>query len=156
MLNTRVPVASLGIFLGGSLHPATKTQDNAFIITEGGPFKFPIGVQLTSVLGDVVNDTLISGTTGTIQGDSQFPLQEDLEVVNTTSTTGGASIQGAAGPVQVCNVTLAAYSACGGVNTGVGDAQIPGSCCPDGFSCVRQTGNPVLLAVCAGLVSIVI
>ena len=41
-------------------------------------------------------------------------------------------------PVSSCKETLEAYSACGGINTGSGDAQIPGSCCQDGFSCVRS------------------
>ena len=43
-------------------------------------------------------------------------------------------------PVSKCKNTLDAYSACGGINTDSGDAQMPDSCCSDGFSCVRS--NP--------------
>ena len=43
-------------------------------------------------------------------------------------------------PVSLCKRTLEAYSACGGINSGSGDAQMAGSCCTDGFSCVRS--NP--------------
>ena len=43
-------------------------------------------------------------------------------------------------PVSLCKETLEAYTACGGINSGSGDAQMANSCCTDGFSCVRS--NP--------------
>ena len=138
VLNTRVPVDSVSMMISGKSVAMTRSQDNSFIMSSGGPFSWPIDIELTSIYGDKVIDSLLSGPTGTVQGSSQFPVHQDVDTVNVTSGSGGAAIEGTAGSVAVCNVTLEAYSACGGTNVGVGDAQIPGSCCPDGFSCVRQ------------------
>ncbi len=141
VLNTRVPVETVQMKVGDDYIGMMRSRDNAFIMSTGGPFVYPLRLRLTSIDGDIVEDSLLSGPTGTVQGASQFPVKTDLVSVNTTSTSSGVSTEGAAGPVSVCNVTLEAYSACGGSNVGSGDAQIPGSCCPDGFSCVRQASN---------------
>ncbi len=137
VLNARVPTHTMTAIIAGKPQNMTPTQDNAFLLTGGGPFSFPLPVQLTSVQGSTVTDTIPRGPTGTAQGSAQYP-PTGLDKVDTTSST-GASVQGeTVGSVQTCNVTLEPFSACGGINVGVGDAQIPGSCCPDGFVCVRQ------------------
>lgn len=137
VLNARVPTSKMTATVKGQTRDMTPTQDNAFLLTEGGPFSFPIEVHLTSIQGDTVTDTITKGPEGTTQGSAQYPRSQ-LDQVDTTSTS-GASVQGATvGALQVCNVTLEPFSACGGINVGVGDAQIPGGCCPDNFVCVRQ------------------
>lgn len=137
VLNARIPTAMMSAEVGGIYQNMTATRDNAFILSVGGPFAFPMNVQLTSVQGDVVDDMLASGM-GTVQGSAQFPPTQGLGAVNLTPSAQAGIESGQVGQVQACNVTLEAFSACGGTNLGVGDAQIPGSCCPEGFSCVRQ------------------
>lgn len=139
ILNARVPTASMAAEVHGVYQSMTPTQDNAFTLSDGGPFQFPLKLQLTSIQGDMVDDTLSAGPPSTVQGTAQYPPTSGLANVNTASAT-GASVQDATpGQVQTCNVSLEAYSQCGGQSLdGLGDEVIPGSCCPYGFSCVRQ------------------
>lgn len=137
VLNGRVPTSGMSAMVKGAMVTMTPTQDNAFLLTEGGPFSFPLQVQLTSIQGAMVMDTLPTGPTGVVQGSAQYPPSGLGQVVTTPGS--GASVQGVEqGQVQTCNITLEAFSACGGINVGAGDAPIPGACYPDGFVCVRQ------------------
>ena len=138
VLNARVPTATMTAEVGGIYQSMTPTPDNSFLLTQGGPFAFPLKVQLTSIQGDVVDDTIPTGPKGSVQGNAQYPSTPGFDQVNTTPSE-GADVQSATpGQVTQCNVTLEPFSQCGGANLGIGDMQIPGSCCPDGFSCVRQ------------------
>ena len=141
VLNGRVPTRAMAAKVGGSYRPMTATQDNAFLLTEGGPFTFPLAVQLTSVQGATVTDVIaaVGGPQGSVQGAQQYP-PSGLGQVDTTSQQGAGVQSLTPGSVQTCNVTLDAFSVCGGIDVGVGDASIPGACCPDGFACIRQ--NP--------------
>lgn len=139
VLNGRLPTRAMAAKVGGAYVPLTATQDNAFLLTSGGPFTFPLEVQLTSVQGSMVDDVIARGPQGSVQGAQQYPPSA-LGRVDTTSQQGAGIQSLTPGAVQTCNVTLEAFSACGGIDVGVGDAVIPGGCCPDGFACVRQ--NP--------------
>lgn len=59
------------------------TADNAWLLFSGVPLAFPADVQLTSVLGDVVSDTIptseLSGPP--VEGHAQFPHHSELECV---------------------------------------------------------------------------
>ena len=98
VVNTRVPVASVSIRTQGQTDYAAMqpTADNAWLLFSGVPLIFPADVQLTSVLGDTVNDTI--ATTNLqgppVQGSAQFPHHAELECVGgspnrTTSPTCG-------------------------------------------------------------------
>lgn len=128
----------MAVEVDGIYQILTPTQDNAFVLSDGGPFAFPLKVQLTSILGDTIDDVLATGPIGVTQGAAQYPLNSTMDQVNTTPSAGASVQSGEQGQVQACNVTLEPFSQCGGRNILGVDAQIPGSCCPDGFSCVRQ------------------
>jgi len=65
------------------------TADNAWLLFSGTPVTFPAQVILTSVLGDVVNDTI--STTNLqgppVQGAAQFPHHAELECVGASPNT---------------------------------------------------------------------
>ena len=75
--NTRVPVAAVEMQLSdNTFAPMTRTQDGAWTLSSPN-LVFPAGVQVTSVLGDTVLDTVATATDSTtslINGTAQFPL----------------------------------------------------------------------------------
>ena len=56
--NTRVPVKSITLKQSSGDIDMVRSADNFFLVTSGGPFSFPAIVTVTSVLGDVVTDTV--------------------------------------------------------------------------------------------------
>ena len=89
--NTRVPVAGVSIRPQGETDFAVMqgTSDNSWLLFSGVPVTFPADVRLTSVLGDVVNDTIpatnLQGPP--VQGAAQFPHHAELECVGASPNT---------------------------------------------------------------------
>ena len=83
--NTRVPVAAVSLRTQGesSFAGLQSTNDNAWLLFSGTPVTFPADVMLTSVLGDVIMDTIpTSNLQGPpVQGSAQFPHHAELECV---------------------------------------------------------------------------
>lgn len=65
------------------------TGDNAWLLFSGAPVAFPADVMVTSVLGDVVRDTIpTSNIQGPpVQGSAQFPHHPELECVGGAPNT---------------------------------------------------------------------
>ena len=83
--NTRVPVSAVAIRPQGDSSYATMqpTQDNAWLLFSGVPVIFPADVIVTSVLGDSVNDTIMTTNLQgpPVAGSAQFPHHAELECV---------------------------------------------------------------------------
>ena len=85
----RVPVASVSIRAhgpGSPYQPAPRSTDNYFILTGDGPYSFPLGVKITSTLGDTVIDTINTqdpSSGALIGGSAQFPRSADYSTVGT-------------------------------------------------------------------------
>ena len=61
-------MAAASMLLQGRYVKLTKSVDNYWLLTSGGPFSFPATIQLTSVLGDTVTDRVPGGPVGTFKG----------------------------------------------------------------------------------------
>lgn len=89
--NTRVPVSALSIKTQGqsSFAAMQSTNDNSWLLFSGVPLTFPADVLVTSVLGDVVNDTIpTSNIQGPpVEGQNQFPHHAELECVGGSPNT---------------------------------------------------------------------
>jgi expansin (peptidoglycan-binding protein) len=73
--NTRYPVYAVSILQNGAYHALARTSDNFFTAgpTVTFPLAFPLGVQVTSVTGDIITDSVPSLTNGAVmQGSTQF------------------------------------------------------------------------------------
>eukprot|EP00891_Asterochloris_glomerata_P009335 jgi/Astpho2/9335/Aster-x1569 len=70
--NTRVPVQSCTLLSSGQAPKQLQRLFNNQWQVTGGPFTFPIHIQVTSVLNDTV-DAYLGGKTGTFAADGQFP-----------------------------------------------------------------------------------
>lgn len=68
----RVPVANVSADIAGSWRPLRRSTNNQWgYYSEAGPWEgsFPMGIRITSVTGETVEDTLTSnpGNAGTVQ-----------------------------------------------------------------------------------------
>ena len=158
--NTRVPVASVNMQLSdNTFAPMARTQDGAWTLSSPD-LVFPAGVQVTSVLGDTVLDSVATSTdsiTALITGSAQFPLNVAVPSVpegsiNTESAPGGTAEAKAPSPTEALTpntapsaaeapagcAIISTYSQCGGLSGGTADAPFVGSCCATGSTCLRQ------------------
>lgn len=179
--NSRVPVSAVSIRPSGddSFAEMVKTSDNAFLLNSGIPIQFPVGLMLTSTLGDTVIDTI--GPTNLagppILGTAQFPHHAELECTGASPNSTAPPACGdfcsspyhdapqPVGPTtsaqaafDITNVTTSrgdncsevalSHAQCGGDQGGCvrgddrgrcSDGTWPGTCCPSGHSCVRQS-----------------
>lgn len=83
----RVPAASVQVLVNGQWVTLTRTSDNYFELTSGGPFTYPLQTRVTSVLGDSFDDTIAS-IGDTFSGTKQFAASANPVVgsgsINTT------------------------------------------------------------------------
>ena len=56
----RYPVKSFRILKNGAWLTAANTTQSFFVVSSGGPFSFPLTVELTSVMGEKVQDVIKS------------------------------------------------------------------------------------------------
>ena len=149
VLNTRVPVAS--VTLGGA--QLQRTVDNFFQLFSGTQVAFPADVQVTSVFGATVSDTIPTfASDGLVGGAAQFPLQDGVPTVGQGAGTEssraeapqakqGRPVQPPALPNATCTSAVQPHSQCGGrggVCHQCVDRKWNGACCSTGFQCVRK------------------
>lgn len=86
--NTRVPVQSVSLSIGGAYALMKRTIDNYFVLFSGSPVTFPASVQVTSILGDTVTDTInaASPESPPVTGAAQFPVSSSLPAVGQVSS----------------------------------------------------------------------
>lgn len=86
--NTRVPVQSVSLSIGGAYASMKRTIDNYFVLFSGNPVTFPADVQVTSILGDTVTDTInaASPQSPPVTGSGQFPASSTLPSVGQVSS----------------------------------------------------------------------
>ena len=61
-------MAAAWLLVGGKYVAMSKTVDNYWLLSSGGPFSFPATIKLQSLLGDTVIDSIRSGPQGTLKG----------------------------------------------------------------------------------------
>ena len=76
--NTRVPPASVELSIGGQYAMMQRTIDNYFVLSSATPVVFPATVRVTSIMGDMVEDTIGVATGGPVLGKVQFPDRQGL------------------------------------------------------------------------------
>ncbi len=151
--NARVPVQKMMINIAGSSAMMTRSIDNYFIFVSGTKFSFPISVTLTSILGDVVTDSIpVQDITSSdpVTGTAQFPLKADLPAVSpsekphvesaspveaigrpvltrpvTPSAAVGSTAIGSTPPSSNCQSSVNKYSQCGGLGGQCGTKDAP-------------------------------
>ena len=94
--NTALIVKGVQLKLGSSYAQLTRTSDNYWQLSSASPIAIPVSVKITSVTGEVVEDTWspasISGPP--VQGKGQFTVSADMEIV------------GGGNPIQICPLRL--------------------------------------------------
>ena len=162
--NTRVPIASVQLLTGGSYVTLQRTVDNYFQLFSGLPVAFPAQVRVTSIFGDVVQDTInTQSVTGPpVTGKAQFPLNPAYSTVgtpvsgtpNTTSTapapttiqvpptTTQSTPTSTSAPTSSSSGVLKAYDQCGGSGGTCSshicvDGTWSDTTCPADYSCKR-------------------
>lgn len=83
--NTRVPPASVELSVNGQYAAMQRTIDNYFVLSSGTPVAFPASVRVTSIMGDMVEDTIGAATAEPVQGTAQFPVREGLSTAPNSS-----------------------------------------------------------------------
>jgi len=96
--NHRVPVQGVSLQVGSSFTAMSRSSDNFFILSSGGPFSTPLTIQVESIDGQQLTDTIASiGSDSQIfDGNVQFaPIGNSDGVVDGSGSDGGSD--GAAG-----------------------------------------------------------
>ena len=159
--NTALIVKGVQIGLGDSYAQLTRTIDNYWQLSTASPIAIPVSVKITSVTGEVVEDTWtpssISGPP--VQGRGQFTVPAGMEVVGggkppaadpdlpapTPAAPKPPAVAPPTAPASVesgnCSVPVAPYGQCGGMGAscellgGCQDGPLPGLCCSKGYQC---------------------
>lgn len=89
--NSRVPVGGVSIRTGGqsSFAEMIHTSDNGWLLNSGVPLVFPADVMVSSVLGDVIMDTIATTDVNgpPVVGAAQFPHHPELECTSASPNT---------------------------------------------------------------------
>lgn len=153
--NTALIVKGVQIKLGNSYAQLARTIDNYWQLSSGSPIAIPVSVKITSITGEVVEDTWrpssISGPP--VQGKGQFSVPKGMEVVGGGKLPAPGPSSPAPKPAPVsstapasvesgnCSVPVAPYGQCGGMGGscellgGCQNTPLPGLCCSKGYQC---------------------
>lgn len=161
--NTALIVKGVQIKLGSSYAQLTRTIDNYWQLSSASPIAIPVSVKITSVTGEVVEDTWspssLSGPP--VQGKGQFTVPAGMEIVGggkppvsgplapkpqsptpqTSTNPPAVPTAPASAETGNCSSPVAPYGQCGGMGAscellgGCQDGPTAGLCCNQGYQC---------------------